>query len=62
MNGNDLKLRQDAGARVEEKMLQFLVQYDPARTLTIADAKVIAMAARSTAFDEFSAVMAAGPH
>lgn len=46
-----LKRRQEVGAQVEQKMLDFLLQYTPARELKLGDAHCIANAARLYAFD-----------
>lgn len=54
---DDLKKLQDAGQQVERDMLQFLLQYDPANVLTLADAKQIAGRARRLAFDQFSELL-----
>jgi hypothetical protein len=48
-----LKRRQQAGEEVERKMAQFLLQYDPARELKIADVHQIATSARIYAFESF---------
>ena len=48
-----LKRRQDAGRKLEEEMVTFLLQFDPARDLKISDAKQIAQYARNRAFDLF---------
>jgi hypothetical protein len=46
-----LKRRQEIGDDVEHKMIEFLMQYGPARDLKISDAKEIARTARAYAFD-----------
>lgn len=50
----DLKARQEAGAAVEKKMLEFLVEFEPAGNLKLSDAKCIARFARTYAFEAFS--------
>lgn len=50
----ELKDRQAACAKVEKRMLDFLLQFHPADDLKLGDAKSIAMFAREIAFDEFS--------
>lgn len=49
----ELKVRQTAVAKVESKMLEFLIQFDPAGALKLNDAKVIAKVAREIAFEAF---------
>jgi hypothetical protein len=49
-----LKNRQAAGAETQKKMTEFLMEYGPARELTIADVHQIAAAARDYAFEAFS--------
>lgn len=51
---DDLKQRQEAGEEVERKMVDFLMQFDPAGELKVSDVKVIALHARSLAFGLFS--------
>lgn len=51
-----LKQRQDAGTRVEERMLQTLLSFDPAGDLKIRDAQFLARMARNLAFDEFEKI------
>lgn len=60
MADDNLKPRQQAGENIEHRMLGFLMQFDPARTLTVADVKTIATAARTMAFEEFSEVVLYG--
>lgn len=50
---DDLKAKQAAGAVVEKAMLDFLMQFQPARELKICDAQTIANYARRVAFDNF---------
>jgi hypothetical protein len=47
------KDRQEASARLEKKLLEFLVQFDPVGSLTVSEAKTIARHARALAFEEF---------
>jgi len=54
MPDTDLKRRQEAGARFEQKMLDFLLQYNPTHDLKVIDVIAIASAARRLAFEEFS--------
>ena len=54
MAEDNLKQRQDASAKVQERMLHFLCGFDPAGHLSLDDAKTIARYASTTAFDEFS--------
>lgn len=54
MKDETLKLRQQAGEKVERQMLEFLMQFSPAGELKLSDAKVIAFHARSLAFENFS--------
>jgi len=54
MPDTDLKRRQEAGARFEQKMLDFLLQYNPTHDLKVIDVIAIASAARLLAFEEFS--------
>ena len=46
----DLRYRQEAGAKVEKMMIDFLLQYTPVADLKVKDVQVIAMQARSVAF------------
>lgn len=50
----ELKLRQEAGQRVELRMLKFLTNFSPADELKVSDIKSIAMFARTISFDEFT--------
>jgi hypothetical protein len=50
---DDLKAKQEAGAAVERSMIDFLLQFQPARELKICDAQLIADHARRLAFDHF---------
>ena len=52
---DDLKSRQEKAAVVETKMLEFLVNFDPAGHLSLNDAKTIADFAKTFAFEAFSA-------
>jgi hypothetical protein len=52
----DLTARQLAGERVERAMLEFLMQFIPARELKVSDVQTIAAMARSKAFEAFSEV------
>lgn len=47
-----LKQRQAASANVEKRLIEFLMQFQPAQELTIANVKTIALFARNIAFDE----------
>lgn len=49
----DLPSRQEAGEQVEKKLLLWLLNFEPAHSLKIEDAKAIAYAARNISFDEF---------
>lgn len=51
---DDLKAKQEAGQRVEKKMLAFLVAMPAAGSLKLDDAKYIAGMARRISFDEFA--------
>jgi hypothetical protein len=51
-----LKQRQDAGTRVEERMLQTLLSFEPTGELKIRDAQFIARMAKQFAFDEFEKI------
>lgn len=53
MDDNDLKQKQEAGQTVEIKMLEFLLQFEPARELRVCDVKMIADHARQVAFNSF---------
>lgn len=50
---NDLKFRQEACNKIEQDMVQFLLQYNPASELKVSDIKMIAARARYVAFDAF---------
>jgi hypothetical protein len=54
MYDDNLVKRQEAAAQVERRMMEFLIQYHPARELRLADACTIAAEARHIAFDMFS--------
>lgn len=56
MAQGDLEKRQAAGIEVERKMLDFLMQYGPARELKVVDVQQIAYHARQYAFDSFADV------
>jgi len=51
---DDLKRRQAAAASLEQRMKDFLLNFEPADKLSVGDAKTIARFASSFAFDEFS--------
>lgn len=51
-----LKQRQDAGTRVEERLMNTLLSFDPIGDLKIRDAQFIARMARQFAFDEFEKI------
>lgn len=53
---DNLKQRQAAGEEVERQMIEFLIQFDPARDMKVSDVKTIANYARGLAFNYFSAV------
>ena len=48
-----MKERQEAGKKVENNMLAFLMRFAPAGELKLSDARQIAFKARSLAFDHF---------
>lgn len=54
----DLEKRQGLGAEVERDMLAFLLQYAPAKHLTVSDVKIIAATARNYAFEALTALAA----
>ena len=58
MTDNTLKARQEAGERVEARVLEMLLHYAPAQDLSVGNVKQIAFAARQVAFDEFSQIEA----
>lgn len=49
-----LRKRQEAGQAVEKQMVEFLMQFNPARELKVCDVQFIAGRARRLAFDLFS--------
>lgn len=51
-----LKQRQDAGIRVEDRMLNSLLAYEPVSELKVRDVQFIARMARQFAFDEFEKI------
>lgn len=51
-----LKQRQDAGTRVEQRMLEILMGFEPTCELKIREAQFIARMARQFAFDEFEKI------
>lgn len=51
---DDLKHRQEAGQRLERKLLELMVSMPALDNLKLSDAKYIAGCARRIAFDEFS--------
>lgn len=51
---NDLERRQTAGEKMESEVLDFLLDFNPCRKLTVGDVKTIAAVARRIAFDRFS--------
>ncbi len=51
---DDLRARQEAGQRLEKKLLDFIVDFHACENLKLQDAKFIAGMARRIAFDEFS--------
>lgn len=54
MADDDLKRRQEAGALVEKRMIEFLIQFHPAGELKVDNVRAIAFEARRLAFDAFS--------
>lgn len=54
MNDPELKKKQEAGADVERKMIEFLIQFIPAGELKISDVLQIARAARALSFNAFA--------
>ena len=57
VQSDSLKKRQHAAQRLEEEIVAFLLQFDPARDLKISDAKTIAGYARNRSFDLFEEAM-----
>lgn len=60
MSQATLKARQEASARVRQRMLEALIGYDPCRDLRIADVQFIANWAQTIAFDAMADVEAEG--
>lgn len=56
MGETDLKARQEAGQRVEKKMMEYLLQFSSADDLTVSTIKHISFLARQAAFEEFSKI------
>lgn len=51
---NDLKRRQAAAENLTQRMVEFLVDFEPMEKISVGDMKTIARFASSFAFDEFS--------
>lgn len=50
----ELKVRQEASAVVEKRMMEVLLQFTPIECLRVCDVQAIARFARNAAFEAFS--------